>query len=130
MPYPRWSTNLLNFRVLIWLLLPLVGAVFWLTTGWITDQVLSQTYPTTAQLNAEGQQQVQLSLSITILAIDAEVNRRGQSTEVNVRTGGSALEELEFAFPVAEFEQVEAAIAQELGLSPDDVRQLIRYRID
>lgn len=110
--------------------LSFVGVAFWVTTGWITEQVLSQTYSTTTPLEAEGQQQVQLSLTVTVLAIDAEIDRSSKSTEVNVRAAGSALEEMEFNFPLTEFADVEKAIAQELGLSLEDTRKLIRYRID
>lgn len=111
-------------------LLSLIGVIFWFVTGWVDERVLSQTQPTTAQLEAEGQYQVQLSLSLTIVSIDAEIDRQAQLTEVNVRTVGSPLEEMEFKLPVTEFADVEKAIAQELNLSPNDIRQLIRYRID
>jgi hypothetical protein len=39
------------------------------------------------------------------------------------------LTSLEFQFPVTEFGQVEAAISQELGLSIEEVRKLVRYRV-
>jgi hypothetical protein len=129
MPLRRISNGL----PLAWtagLLLPLVGVLFWLTTVLIEQRVLSQSHTTTAQLQAAGQHQVNLSFSLTIASIDAEINRSTQLTEVSVRTIGSPLEEMEFKFPVTDFAEVEMAIAQELNLSPTVVRQLIRYRID
>jgi hypothetical protein len=64
------------------------------------------------------------------VSIDAEINRQTQLTEVSLRTVGSPLEEMEFKFPVTDFVKVERAIAQELGLSQNDIHKLIRYRID
>lgn len=110
-------------------LLSCVGVLFWLTTGLINQQVLSQTYAAT-QLQAEGQHQVELSLSLTIVSIDAEVNRTTQVSEVSIRAIGSPLEEMEFKFPVTEFTAVEQALAQELGLSVSEIHNLIRYRIN
>lgn len=127
---PRWTADWLKLGWRISILLPFVGTAFWAMTGWINQRVLSQTHSTTAQLQAEGQHQVQLSFNLTIVSIDAEINRHTQLTEVSIRTVGSPLEEMEFKFPVTEFVAVEKAIAQELGLPPSDITKLIRYRID
>ncbi|MEQ8754453.1 MAG: hypothetical protein RID09_13185 [Coleofasciculus sp. G1-WW12-02] len=127
---PRWTADWLKLGWKIGLLLPFVGTAFWVMTGWIDQRVLSQTHSTTAQLQAQGQYQVQLSFNLTIVSIDAEINRQTQLTEVSIRTVGSSLEEMEFKFPVTEFVAVERAIAQELGLLPNDITKLIRYRID
>ncbi|MBD1911342.1 MULTISPECIES: hypothetical protein [unclassified Leptolyngbya] len=126
---PRKLSNVLTLTW-IGLLLPSVGLAFWLVTGWMIDRVLSQTSPAGTLLEAEGQHQVNLALSLTIVSIDAEVNRKTQITEVSIRTVGSPLEEMEFKFPVAEFADIEQAIAQELNLPLGDIRKLIRYRID
>lgn len=126
---PGWTADWLKLGWRIGLLLPFVGTAFWVMTGWIDQRVLSQTYSTTAQLQAQGQYQVQLSFNLTIVSIDAEINRQTQLTEVSIRTVGSSLEEMEFKFPVTEFVAVERAIAQELGLLPNDITKLIRYRI-
>lgn len=37
---------------------------------------------------------------------------------------------LEFEYPLTDYATVERAIAQELSLPPERVRQLIRYRIE
>ncbi|MBD2463650.1 hypothetical protein H6G89_21860 [Oscillatoria sp. FACHB-1407] len=96
----------------------------------MSQQVLSQTHATTTQLQAEGQHQVNLSLSLTIVSIDAEINRSTQVSEVSIRAIGSPLEEMEFKFPVIEFDAIEQAIAQELSLAVTDIHNLIRYRIN
>lgn len=126
----HWSSGWVRSGWKVVALLLLVGAAFWLATGWMTQRVLSQTYATTTQLQAAGQHQVNLSLSLTIVSIDAEIDRSTQISEVSIRAIGSPLEEMEFKFPVTEFAAVEQAIAQELGLSVSDIHQLIRYRIN
>lgn len=126
----RWLARLSHSRLMFCLLLPLVGALFWVSTGWVTSQVLSQTYPTTTQLTTENQQQVHLSLTLTVLSIDADIGRRAKNTEVTVQTADSSLQELEFEYPVTEFAEIEAAIAKELNLPKATVRDLIRYRLN
>lgn len=129
MPH-RWTADWIKLGWRIGILLPFVGTAFWVMTGWINQRVLSQTQTKYAQLQAEGQHQVQLSFNLTIVSIDADINRRTQLTEVNIRTVGSPLEEMEFKFPVTEFVEIERALAQELGLSQNDINKLIRYRLD
>lgn len=126
----RWSSNWTRSVWKAGALLPLAGVSFWIITGWINQQVLGQTHATTTQLQAAGQHQVQLSLSLTIVSIDAEIDRSIQVSEVSIRTIGSPLEEMEFKFPITEFAAIEQAIAQELHLSVADIHNLIRYRID
>lgn len=130
MLYSRWSVYLSRFGFKLGLLLVVVGVLFGLATRWVSDRVLSQPSTTLDKLVAQGQYQVELSLQLTVLSIDAAIDRTHNIAEVNVRTMGSALEEMEFKFPTTEFAGVEKAIAQELGLSPNDIRKLIRYRLD
>jgi hypothetical protein len=129
MPLP-WSSGWVRLGWKVIALLFVVGATFWLATGWMNQRVLSQTYATTTQLQAAGQHQVNVSFSLTIVSIDAEIDRSTQISEVSIRAIGSPLEEMEFKFPVTEFAAVEQAIARELGLSVNDIHQLIRYRIN
>ncbi len=126
----RRSGDWLKLSWQIGVTLPLVAAVFWLMTGWINDYVLSQTESRVTSLPAQGPHQVQLSLNVTIVSISAEIDHSEEFTEVSIRTIGSALEEMEFKFPVTELAAIENAIAQELNLAPQDIHPLIRYRID
>ncbi|NJN57648.1 MAG: hypothetical protein HC879_09175 [Leptolyngbyaceae cyanobacterium SL_5_9] len=120
----RWLQRLgLEF----WLPLPLLGVCFWVGGGLLTSQVLSRPYGTENTLQADVQLEVSLSVSVSL--IRAVVNQDEASTLVEVKTVDSALKQLEFEFPVTELSQVEAAIAQELGLSIEEVRRLVRYEI-
>lgn len=110
-----------------WLPLPLLGICFWVGGGLLTNQVLSRSYGTENTLQADVQ--LEVSLSVNVSLIRAVVNQDEASTLVEVKTIDSALRQLEFEFPVTELSQVEKAIAQELGLSIEDVRRLVRYEI-
>ncbi|MEW6495032.1 MAG: hypothetical protein AB1589_21310 [Cyanobacteriota bacterium] len=127
MSLPRWWKALNVLWLEFWLPLPLLGVCFWLAGSVITEQVLSRPYSTVNTLQANAQRKVQLS--VTVLAIKAEIEKSERLTKVEVITAESALKRLEFEFPVTEFNQVEASIAQELGLSRADVRKLVRYQV-
>ncbi|WP_143467584.1 hypothetical protein [Leptolyngbya ohadii] len=73
---------------------------------------------------------VKLAVDLTIVSIDAEINRASQTTQVSIRSVGSLLEEIDFELPVTEYSDIERAIAQELNLTPTLIHPLMRYRID
>lgn len=127
MSLPRWRQVLHSLWLEFWLPLPLLGVLFWLGGSLIKEQVLSRPYTTVNTLQADTERQVQLP--ITVLLIKAEINKSEGLTQVQINTADSTLKNLEFEFPVTQFEQVEAKIAMKLGLSREDVRKLIRYRI-
>ncbi|MGV0101612.1 hypothetical protein NSTCB13_00049 [Nostoc sp. DSM 114160] len=130
MARPRWLQFLINLGLEFWLPLPLIGLFFWLSTGLLTHQVLSYTYDTTAQIHSDLKHQIQFSVSLAVMSIEAVIQRKEKLTEVKVYTADSLLKEMEFEFPVTEFAQVDAAIAQALGLPITAIKQLIRYRIE
>jgi hypothetical protein len=100
----------------------------------MTDQILSHGYRMKAHLQANIQPDVQRSLtvlsSITVLSIEVEIEKDQGVSRVAVKPANSALKKLTFEFPVTESSQVEAAIAQELGMSPEVVRKLVNYQVD
>ena len=130
MARPRWLQLLNNLGLEFWLPIPLIGLFFWLSTGLLTHQVLSYTYDTAPQIHADSKHQIQFSVSVAVMSIEAVIQRQEKLTEVKVYTADSILKQMEFEFPVTEFAQVDAAIAQALGLKVTAIKQLIRYRIE
>jgi hypothetical protein len=110
-----------------WLVLPILGLIFWYGSEIATDHILSRPYGTIAQLEADTQLEVKLAIAIVV--IKAEIDKEQGFTTVQVKNTNPVLTKLEFQFPVTEFSQVEAAISQELGLSLEQVRKLVRYRV-
>ena len=127
MSLPRWLQFLRPLWLEFWLPLPLLGIIFWLGGNAVTSQVLSRPYSTVSKLQADTQQEVQLSL--TVLVIKAEIEKNEGLTSVEVKTADPELTRLKFEFPVTEVSQVEAMIAQKLGLSREDVNKLVRYQV-
>ena len=113
-----------------WLPLPLIAAGIWFGTNWLNLQVMGKTYEPTMPLMAQAQTQITLSLSLTVASMDAEVDREQGQAEVTIQTLDSALQELEFDYPFVEFADIEAALSQDLSVSPEVVREMIRYRIE
>ncbi|WP_009631235.1 hypothetical protein [Synechocystis sp. PCC 7509] len=110
-----------------WLVLPILGLTFWYGSDVASDRILSRPYGTVAQLEADAQ--LEVKLSVTIVVIKAEIDKELGFTTVQVKNTNPVLTSLEFQFPVTEFAQVESAISQELGLSIAEVRKLVRYRV-
>ncbi|MBD2075827.1 hypothetical protein H6F86_18405 [Phormidium sp. FACHB-592] len=110
-----------------WLPLPLVAMVFWLGSSLLTAQELQQSQPTAMKLQADTQ--LKAVVSVNILLINAVINRSQSMTQVKVETAESVLKRMELELPTTDPSQIEAAIANELQLSRQEVRQLVRYEI-
>ncbi|MEH2273974.1 MAG: hypothetical protein V7K40_03970 [Nostoc sp.] len=110
-----------------WLPLPLVAVVFWLSCSFLAAQQLSQSYSTEKKLQSDTQ--LEARLSVNVLLINAAVNRTQKITQIEVKTADPILKRLELELPTIEFSQIEATIAEELGLPRQDVRKLVRYEI-
>lgn len=110
-----------------WLPLPFVAIAFWFGTHILMAQELRQPQPTETKLQADTQ--LKATVSINILLINAIINRQQGVTQIEVETTESILKRLELELPMTNTNQIEAAIAQELQLSRQDVRQLVRYEI-
>ncbi len=123
----RWLQRLHSLGWEFWLPLPFLGILFWFSGNFIAEQVLSRPYGTVNTLQADSQSEVKLS--VTVLLINAEVNKTRGVTKVAVRTTDTKLKKLEFEFPATEISEIEKAIAQELGMSIENVRRLTRYQL-
>ena len=110
-----------------WLPLPLVAMLFWLSSSVLTAQELQQSQPTTTKLQADTQ--LKAIVSVNILLINAVINRNQNTTQVKVETAESVLKRMELELATTDPSQIEAAIAKELQLSQQEVRQLVRYEI-
>lgn len=126
---PRWRQIISSLA--LWLPLPLLGLIFWVVGGQLTQQVLSRAYNSGAHLRASRQPKLKpITVPSTVLAIKVVIHKRQRFSEVRVKPINSTLKELIFEFPVAEFPQLEVAIARELGLSPEAIRKSVHYQIE
>ena len=123
----RWLHLLHSLGLEFWLPLPFLGGLFWFGGNRMADQVLSRPYTTVNQLQADTQLEVKLSL--TVVLIKAVINKTEGLTIVAVKTTDSTLKKLEYEFGVTEVGEIESAIANELGMSIEQTRKLVRYQI-
>jgi hypothetical protein len=131
MKLPRWCFpwQCLNLPVGIefWLPLPLVGLMFWFGGGITISKILSRSYLTTTKLPANTELAVKLETNDVV--IQAEIDRQQQVTRVEVRSLSPERKDLNFELSTTEFDQVEAGIAEKLGVIPETVKDQVRYQL-
>jgi len=91
----------------------------------ITQELGLSNEITTLQTNTK----MQVRSTVQVLGILAEIQKRRGFTKVEVNTANSILKSLEFEFPVTELSKIKAMMIQELGLSRENARMLVSYRI-
>ncbi|MCY7284260.1 MAG: hypothetical protein LH679_12675 [Cyanobacteria bacterium CAN_BIN43] len=110
-----------------WLPLPFIAIAFWFGSNFLMAQELQQPHQSEAKLQADTQ--LKATVSINVLSINAVINRQQGATQVGVETTEPILKRLELELPMIDPNRIEEAIAQELQLSRQEVRQLVRYEI-
>ena len=128
MRHSRWLRTIKSLGLEFWLPLPLLGVLFWVGGGLLTDYLLSRSYYNKDKLQVNTQ--IKKNPAKVVLAIQVKINYNKGISKVKVRTANSTLKQLNFEFYVTEVSQIEAAISRELGLTLEQVRQLVRYQID
>jgi hypothetical protein len=130
MVQPRQIRQWCNIKAVYWLFLPVVNFGIWIVTGWINDWVLSHSYDFTDRLQTNLYPKTQLSRTLTVVAIDAKVDRNNDITDVTIKTTNSSLERIEFKFPLTEPTHLEITLANKLDTTPQLIRTLTRYQFD
>lgn len=73
--------------------------------------------------------QLNKQLEFSVQGILAEIEKERGYTQVEIKTTNSILKNVELTLPTTELSAVETAIAQELGLSRQEAKMLVSYRI-
>ncbi len=90
-------------------------------------RVLNGAYDSVNKLQAGTQ--LTTKRSVTILTMNAEIDRQRGLTTLVIKTTAPTVQRLEYEFPFTQASQIEAAIAKELAMPIADVRKSIGYRI-
>jgi hypothetical protein len=122
---PAVHHRLQSWGIEFWLPLPFLAIVFWLGMGVLTDWVLGRPYGTENRLQTNPQSELDLANDIAF--IEATIHPDRSKTQVEVQRIGAG--KVEFEVTDITFDQIETAIARELGLSMMQVRQITRYEI-
>ena len=110
-----------------WLPLPLIAVAIWFTGNFMAARVLNGAYDSVNKLQAGTQ--LTTKRAVTILTMNAEIDRQRGLTTLVIKTTAPTLGRLEYEFPFTQASQIETAIAQELAMPIADVRKSIGYRI-
>jgi hypothetical protein len=110
-----------------WLPLPLIATLVWFTGNYMAARVLDRAYDSVNKLQAGTQ--LTTKRAVTIVTMNAEIDRRSGLTKLVIKTTEPTLKRLEYEFPFTQSSQIEAAIAKELAMPIADVRKSIGYRI-
>lgn len=123
----NWLKSFHFMGLEFWLPLPILGVAFWFGGNQLVEKVLSRPYNTVNKLQADVQPEFYLSMHV--LLIQAQVDRNAGVTKVFVQPINTSLKKSEFQFATTDISQIETAIAQELGMSIDNIRKIVRYQI-
>ena len=110
-----------------WLPLPLIAVAIWFTGNFMAARVLNGAYDSVNKLQAGTQ--LTTKRSVTILTMNAEIDRHRGLTKLVIKTTEPTLKRLEYEFPFTQASQIEAAIAKKLAIPVADIRKSIGYRI-
>ncbi len=115
-------------KIGFWLPWVLISSIFWLSTHWLTHQVLNQAYSLDVQLNVDLKDgsKAQLMLMAPVTAMSADVDPEDDAVEVVLAVVHPALKRLEFEFPMSDRDLAKSVLAPELPLEPSVLEHLIR----
>lgn len=108
----------LRLRLEFLLPLPLLLIAFGIGGEWLTNLMLSHPYGTPDKLVADTHT-VKVNLAINGLVKAIVIEQEQEYTKVKLKIANSKLKKLEYEFPATKLTNVEGAIAQKLGLSPN-----------
>ncbi len=91
----------------------------------IMDQILGLSPPENLRVGT----QLKAKLGFNVQGILAEIKKEQGFTKVEIETTNSVLKKVELTFPTTELSEIKTAIAQELGLSSEEARMIVSYRI-
>lgn len=124
--YKFRQRRLLDFLGLkFWLPLPLLALLFWATGKVIANYRLEHAYSTSSKIETPRSNP---KPARKVSAIQIKIKKDRGIAWVQVNTLDSDVKELEFEFTTTEPKEIEAAIASELGLPLERVKDLARYR--
>jgi hypothetical protein len=110
-----------------WLPLPSIALLLWFLGNGMAAIVLNRSYDSVNPLPVD--RRLAANLSVTILAINAEIDRRRGATTILVKTADPTLKITQYEFPVTEADRVEASLARKLEIPASKVKKLIGYRL-
>lgn len=130
MPLRNWRKTFRALGLEFWLPLPIIGGLFWVTTGWATQTILNSTPNISSPVQADTLPEAEISLKVKLISIEVKIFQDRGFTTVDVDVSDPKLKELEFDFPITDIEALEMEISRTLNISPEEVQTLVHYQIN
>ncbi len=122
---PQWLKFLKSLGIEFWLPLPLLGISFWFGGGLLTERTLTGSSNKVVEL-----QTTQPDYGKRIAFIKVEIYPKKGISLVTVTKLNKVYRQSEIIFATTHIPSVEAAIAKELGLPPEQIKNKMRYRLE
>lgn len=124
---PQWLQFLSSLGLEFWLPLPILGLCLWIVSGWLVDRNLNRPSQTMRELQITQNSQPSPE---KVLSIKVIIDRDRSISLVKVKQVTSIFQRQEFQLSTTQLNRVEAEIGQKLGLSVEQVKQLVRYQVE
>jgi hypothetical protein len=122
---PQWLQFLKSLGIEFWLPLPLLGLSFWLIGGWLTEQTLSSSHSNNVVQLQATQPNYEYIASIKV---DIYPKKGISLVKINRLKLSRTYTESKMILTTTRIADLEAAISAELGIPPEKVRKIMRYR--
>lgn len=121
----QWLKFLKSLGTEFWLPLPLLGLSFWFVGGWLTQRTLNSSYSNDAvQLQAN-----QPEYGYGIASIKVEIYPEKGISLVKIKKLTRTYNQSKMILTTTNIPSVEAAIADRVGLPREQIRKMMRYRL-
>lgn len=107
-----------------WLPLPLLGLLFWAGSSLLEHHLLHRSNFSVSPIQVELRQS-----PAPVLSIQVEIDRDRNLSQVSIRTISRTTKIQKFEIAAIEQKQIEAAIAQQLNLSSEQIKALTQYEL-
>ena len=124
---PQWLNFLKSLGIEFWLPLPILGLSFWFIGGWLTDRTLIRSSTANIELQAI-QPDKSSAYDYGIALIKVKIYPAKGFSVVKVKKQSTTYTVSEIVLNTTHIPSLEAAISDELGLSPEQLRNKVRFR--
>lgn len=113
-----------------WLPLPIIGGLFWVTTGWATQTILYSSSNITDPVQVDTLPEVDIHFKAKVIAIEVKISKKRGFSTVDVYVSDSRLQELILDFPTTEIAELETEISRTLSIPIEQIQALAQYKIN
>ena len=120
----RWLQLIKYFRLEFWLSLPLLGLAFWFFCGWVSQEALINFSNENIKAEVSVKPRTEEFFSISVLEINPQEGFSMVRAIKKIKgQKARGVKKLEFKLFTTDLQEIETEIANQLELSPEQVRR-------